>query len=230
MKRGLSSFALETNKKLSQGIDEKIIKLGNSNVIKTEMKIRRDPDNIYIFEDYPQFQPNLSPKEILQAGSFGGTYFRPIYSSITNKSYGAEVWEELPSDWLQGLDINTLVASSVYNKKVNKYKVKCGSSLEDWEKSGWINAQDPYGWFQWYCRFFQGRRSEDDERQIGRWVKCAGFNGRWRNYLIGKVYKSGAKYDDVHISPVVRQVLLHWAYALTEKDYVKSAPRLVKKN
>jgi len=67
------------------------LKLGNSNVINTEVEIRCNHDNIYIFKDYPQILPNLSPKEILQDGSFGGTYFLPIYSTVTSKSYGAEV-------------------------------------------------------------------------------------------------------------------------------------------
>merc|ERR1719319_1726182 len=52
-----------------------------------------------------------------------------------------------------------------------------------WESSGWMRAQDPYGWFQWYCRFYQGRRSEDDERQVSRWEKCAGLRGRFGRHL-----------------------------------------------
>ena len=105
-----------------------------------------------VFEDHPEFSPNLTPKEVLQMGSFGGTYFRPIYSSVTKQKYGKEVWQELPSDWLKGLDIRTRVSSSLYDASRNKYKVKCGASLEEWENSGWMNKQDPYGWFQWYCR------------------------------------------------------------------------------
>ena len=105
-----------------------------------------------VFEDHPEFSPNLTPKEVLHMGSFGGTYFRPIYSSVTKQKYGKEVWQELPSDWLQGLDIRTRVSSSLYDASRNKHKVKCGASLEEWETSGWMNKQDPYGWFQWYCR------------------------------------------------------------------------------
>ena len=58
-----------------------------------------------VFTDHPEFCPNMTPKEVLQAGSFGGTYCRPIYSSVTKLKYGKEVWQELPSDWLEGLDI-----------------------------------------------------------------------------------------------------------------------------
>uniref|UniRef100_W5NBZ2 Zgc:113208 n=2 Tax=Lepisosteus oculatus TaxID=7918 RepID=W5NBZ2_LEPOC len=103
-----------------------------------------------VFKDFPTFGPNMTPKEVLQAGSFGGTYFRPIYSSITKQSY-KDVWKELPVDWLEGLDIPKQVASPTYRENVNTYKVKCGGSLEMWESSGWIVPQDPYGWFQWYC-------------------------------------------------------------------------------
>ena len=66
-----------------------------------------------------------------------------------------------------------------YDPTVNTYKVKCGGDLEMWESSGWIKEVDPYGWFMWYCRFYLGRRCEDDERQIGRWKNCTGPKGKW---------------------------------------------------
>ena len=65
-----------------------------------------------------------------------------------------------------------------YDPTVNTYKVKCGGDLEMWESSGWIKEVDPYGWFMWYCRFYLGRRCEDDERQIGRWKNCTGPKGK----------------------------------------------------
>ena len=61
--------------------------------------------------------------------------------------------------------------SDYYDVSVNKYGVKCGTSLRFWENKGWINEIDPYGWFQWYFRYWLGRRSEDNERQINRWRK-----------------------------------------------------------
>ena len=61
--------------------------------------------------------------------------------------------------------------SDYYDVSVNKYGVKCGTSLRFWENKGWINEIDPYGWFQWYFRYWSGRRSKDDERQINRWEK-----------------------------------------------------------
>ncbi|VDI53279.1 Hypothetical predicted protein [Mytilus galloprovincialis] len=171
-----------------------------------------------VFEDVPELRPNMTPKEVLQAGSFGGTYFRPIKSSATGKSYSGE-WKELPKDWLEGLNIPRQVASGPYHENVNTYKVKCGGSLEMWEESGWIHKQDPYGWFQWYCRFYQGRRTADDERQIGRWLRCAGTTGRWRNNLISKCVRSGCGYDNHGVSPVVRQTLQHWGYKLNQEDF-----------
>uniref|UniRef100_A0AAR2JKS0 Uncharacterized protein n=1 Tax=Pygocentrus nattereri TaxID=42514 RepID=A0AAR2JKS0_PYGNA len=168
---------------------------------------------------------NQGPKEVLQAGSFGGTYFRPIYSSITKQHY-KDLWKELPQDWLQGLNVPKQVSSATYNEEVNTYKVKCGGSLEMWESSGWIKPQDPYGWFQWYCRFYEGRRTEDDVRQISRWANCAGVKGRWRNNLITKVVRSGQRFDDRSVSPVVRQTLQHWGYRLTEEDYREGAKRV----
>ena len=167
------------------------------------------------FKDFPEFKPNLTPKQVLQLGSFGGTYFRDIHSTVTNKSYkGKEVIQEFPKNWFTGLDIDTMIVSQKYDKKINKYGVKCGSSLESWEGSGWIDKQDPYGWFQWYCRFYRGRRTDDDQRQIDRWLKLAGPKGRFKNRLLNMIEKKGAKKNDFTISPVIRQVLQHWAYVV----------------
>ena len=114
-------------------------------------KPKRNPKGELVFPDFPNFRPNLTPREVLQMGSFGGTYFRPITSSVTGQSY-KDVWKELPEDWLEGLDIKTQVASPTYTKSLNKYKETCGGDLEMWESSGWITSIDPYGWFMWYCR------------------------------------------------------------------------------
>ena len=112
---------------------------------------KRNPKGELVFPDFPNFRPNLTPREVLQMGSFGGTYFRPITSSVTGESY-KDVWKELPKDWLEGLDIKTQIASPTYAKSLNKYKETCGGDLEMWESSGWITSIDPYGWFMWYCR------------------------------------------------------------------------------
>ena len=181
-------------------------------------------NNEFSFPDFPTFRPNISPEEILRNGSFGGTYFRNIRSRVTEQDY-VDTWKELPTDWIANLDVSEYVSSDVYRKNVNKYKVKCGSSLDEWESSGWINKVDPYGWFQWYCRFFQGRRCEDDTRQIKRFNKCASSTGRWRLALCKKISDrivNGADLQDAltdfSISPGIRQTLQHWAYILTPED------------
>ena len=130
------------------------------------------------------FHPNRTPEEVLRAGSFGGTYFRSIVSAVTNQSYKAEevLRDTVPDKWIKDIPSNWLTSQS-YKPAINKYGVKCGGSLGMWESSGWIVDVDPYGWFQWYCRFYQGRRCSDDERQISRWLKSAGPKGRFVSIL-----------------------------------------------
>ena len=90
---------------------------------------------------------------------------------------------------------------------VNKYGIKCGTSLRFWENKGWINKIDPYGWFQWCFIYWLGRRSEDDERQINKWKRIA---SRFRGKLVQMIKDAGSKYDNYSISPKIRQILLHW--------------------
>lgn len=96
------------------------------------------------------FCPNRTPEEVLRAGSFGGTYFRPIASAVTNVRYNAQdvLKDTVDDSWIKGLDHKMLLTSSTYRPQVNKYGVKCGGSLGMWESSGWIADSDPYGWFQ----------------------------------------------------------------------------------
>lgn len=183
------------------------------------LEAARGDDGCFVFKDFPDFKPNLSPKQIFQMGSFGGTYFRDIKSAVTGQSYkGLEVIREFPADWFAGLTLEDHVTCPSYRKPMNKYKVSCGGSLGMWETSGWISEIDPYGWLQWYCRFFLGRRSSDDLRQVDRWAKGQGPKGRWRVQLMNKVLTARTTFDDAKISPVMRQVLLHWAYELTSAD------------
>ena len=95
---------------------------------------------------------------------------------------------------------------------VNKYSVKCGTSLRFLENKVWINIIDPYGLFQWYFRYWFGRRSKDDKRQINTWKKIM---SRFRGNLVKMIRSSGSKFDDSSISPMIRQMLLHWGYELT---------------
>lgn len=166
------------------------------------------------FSDHPEFVPNLTPKEIFFRGSFGGTYFRPIYSSITRKKY-KDQWKKFPRSWFPK-DIDTYVASTKCQTKINKYGRRSGSSLKTWEDNGWIEPIDPYGWIQWYLNFYNGRRSYDDDRQIDRFNRVAGQeSGRWRKNLRNKIVKKGKRYiNDYSISPVIRQLLQQWAFEL----------------
>ena len=92
--------------------------------------------------------PNKTPAEIINEGAFGGTYFRDIYSGINGKWY-RNSWKEF--DFLENID-HKLNSNSYYDANVNKYNIKCGTSLCLREQKGWISGIDPYGWFQCYCR------------------------------------------------------------------------------
>lgn len=177
------------------------------------MPPRRDKRGNLIFSDYPEFTPNLTPKEIFAQGAFGGTYWRPIYSTVTKKNY-KNPHREFPKSWWKGLSEEELT-SEVCDKEINKYKVKSGTSLRYWESKGWIHKQDPYGWVQWYCRFYQGRRTDDDERQIKRWI---GIQNRFKKRLINMINKKKARCNDMSISPTIRQLLLQWAVEVKRKN------------
>ena len=157
------------------------------------------------------FNPNKTPIEIIKEGAFGGTYFRDFFSNI-NKKWYKNSWKEFAH--LKNIDPE-FYASYHHDINVNKYGVKCITSLRFWENKGWINKIDPYGWFQWYFRYCLGRRSKDDKRQINRWKKIV---SRFRGKLVKMIRDAGSKFDDYSISPKIRQILLHWGYELTGID------------
>ena len=165
------------------------------------------------------FSPNKTPVEVTKEGAFGGTYFRDIYSGINEKWY-KNSWKEFVH--LKNIDAK-FYASDYYDVNVNKYGVKYGTSLRFWENKGWINEIDPYGWFQWYFRYWSGRRSKDDERKINRWKKIA---GTFRGKLVKMIKDAGSKLDDYSISPKIRPILLHWGYELTEKIFLHQLKNL----
>jgi len=166
------------------------------------------------FKDYPEFKPNLTPEEIFSLGSFGGTYWRPIQSIYYKKKLRNQHKE---FSFLAHINLKLLTQTKP-NKSMNKYGVLSGNSLETWHDKGWIKKQDPYGWVQWYCRFYNGRRTPDDKRQINRWLKFTGPKGRFKKRLINMILKKNTTFDDFSISPVIRQGLQQWAYQLTKKD------------
>ena len=132
---------------------------------------------------------NKTPVEVIVEGSFGGTYFKDIYSGINGK------WQRKSRkefDQLKNIG-QKFYCSDYYDVSVNKYGVKCGASLRFWENKGWINEIDPCGWFQCYFRYWLGRRSEDDERQINRWKRIV---SRFRGELVKMIKDAGSKYED----------------------------------
>ncbi|KAK7751782.1 hypothetical protein SLS62_006268 [Diatrype stigma] len=202
----------------------------------TEGPPTRDAEGTYHFASHPSFTPNKSPEAVIREGSFGGSYWRPLYSAKLGVTI-AEDWRELPASWTSssplspspGLSIARYLTSATYRPEVNKYGVACGQSIEAWEAAGWIaHAHDVRGWFQWYCRFWMGRRCADDDRQIGRWRRCVGEpGGRWRRALLKKYVQSGIRTvadeegdgdgGDVDVSPVVHQTCHHWAWEVRQE-------------
>ena len=201
-------------------------KYRNKKINKTRKRKMIKPKRVsgeIFFSDRPEFRPNLSPRQIFKLGSFGGTYWRPIkskfYDTILKNKH-----KKFPNSWWKGIPEEHLTKPfDKYDVKINKYGKKVGTTLEFWEGKNWIEKQDPYGWMQWYCEFYSGRRSKDDDRQIKRWCQLAGPNGRFRKWLITQILKKGTKKDwDSHsISPAIRQTLQHWGYKLKKKDFNK---------
>ena len=149
------------------------------------------------------FSPNKTAIEIIK---------EDIYSGIDEKWYKSS-WKE----FVQLKDIDAeFYASHYYDVNVNKYGVRCGTSLRFWENKGWINKIDLYGCFQCYFRYWLGRRSKDDKRQIDRWKKIV---SRFRGKLVKMMRETGGKFFNYLISPKIRQILLHWGYELTEKYF-----------
>ena len=154
------------------------------------------------------FEPMFTPKEMLEKGIFGGTYFAEL---IDHKDF--------PEEWFENID-ESFYKSDKYLTKVNFFKIKSGQSQEEWEAKGWMHKDDPRGWFEWYCKYFLGRRHEDDERQIKRWAAFCGPKGRWRNIIYAKIHVSGCGIENSQdVSRRIQQSLLHWSYMVNEKDY-----------
>ena len=174
--------------------------------MKTRKKSESTPKTIH-FKDHPEFTPNLTPRQIMLRGSFGGTYWRPIYSSVIHKKL-KNIHRKYPKEWWEGIPEDHLTRPwEDYDPSINQYKVKVGTTLEFWQEKQWIRALHPYGWFHWYCDFYQGKRGPDDERQIKRWQRLAGPKGRFSNNLRNRI-KAGKD------SLPMRQTLQHWAFAL----------------
>ena len=135
---------------------------------------------------YKLFKPQLTPKKMLELGVFGGAYF------------GLNI-KEYPKSWF----INAKISKN-FDVNPNRFKVKSGLSRKEWQEKGWIFKQDPLGWFQWYCRFSNGRRIPHiDEIQIKRWKNF--------NRHVAAI-KKNCELIDLNCRRKQRQAILQWAY------------------
>jgi hypothetical protein len=134
----------------------------------------------------PEFQPQLTPKEMLEMGVFDGIYLNDCVP-------------EFPSEWFD----NAKLSNNGPNEKLNFFGIHASQSLKIWQQRGWIHQDDPRGWFQWYCRYFMGRRHEDDTRQIKRWKAMKRHLTQVKNNCVQGDWGCRARQ---------RQALLHWAY------------------
>jgi hypothetical protein len=134
----------------------------------------------------PGFEPQLTPREMLALGVFGGKYM-------------TDCRDEFPASWFA----RAKLSPGRYDPTLNYFGVRASQSLREWRKKGWIYHEDPRGWFQWYCRYYMGRRCLDDDRQIKRWRQIARH--------VAQV-KAGCRKGDLSCRRRQRQALLHWAY------------------
>src|SRR3954463_1878979 len=135
---------------------------------------------------HPDFRPDLTPREMLSLGVFGGKYMTDCAA-------------EFPADWFAAARL----CPERHDPALNFFGVNASQPLSVWRAKGWIHPDDPRGWFQWYCRYYLGRRGPDDARQIGRW------NAMRRH--VAQVARACER-GDLHCRPRQRQALLHWAY------------------
>ncbi|MBV9333575.1 MAG: hypothetical protein JO146_06175 [Candidatus Eremiobacteraeota bacterium] len=132
------------------------------------------------------FAPELTPKEMLELGVFGGKYM-------------TDCRKEFPASWFA----RAKLCSQRHDASLNFFGVNASQPLSEWRRKGWIHDQDPRGWFQWYCRYYMGRRSDDDERQIRRWRAI-------KRHVAA--LQRNCPPRELTCRRRQRQALLHWAY------------------
>lgn len=133
-----------------------------------------------------EFTPDLTPQQMLELGVFGAHYFEGEH-------------DEFPKKWFVGARL-----SDTHDPSLNYFGVDASQPLVEWQRKGWIYEEDPRGWFQWYCRYYMGRRiPEEDARQIKRWKNMTRHVGQIKKYCTP---------GDESCRPRQRQALLHWAY------------------
>lgn len=133
------------------------------------------------------FKPELTPREMLELGVFGGSYLN-------------DCQDEFPTDWFE----NARLSDHGPDPKFNFFEVSASQPLKVWQDKGWIYKDDLRGWFQWYCRYYMGRRiPEEDSRQIKRWKQMTRH--------IAQI-KKNCYPGDLTCRRRQRQAILHWAY------------------
>ena len=132
------------------------------------------------------FSPELTPRELLALGVFGGKYM-------------TDCRDEFPQSWFARAKLSPARSDPA----LNYFGVRASQPLSVWRRKGWIHRDDPRGWFQWYCRYYLGRRHEDDDRQIRRWRQIVRHVAQ---------LKAGCAPGDLSCRRRQRQALLHWAY------------------
>jgi hypothetical protein len=135
---------------------------------------------------HPDFRPELTPQQLLELGVFGGKYM-------------TDCTAEFPAEWFA----EAKLCPQRHDPELNFFGVNASQPLSDWRAKGWIYHEDPRGWFQWYCRYFMGRRCADDQRQITRW--------RAVRRHVAQIQKN-CRRGDLQCRRKHRQALLHWAY------------------
>ena len=135
----------------------------------------------------PSFKPDLTPKQMLALGVFGGKYMTDCQS-------------EFPASWFR----RAKLSPGRPDPAMNFFGVKASQPLAVWRRKGWIRPEDPRGWFQWYCRYYRGRRMPGyDDLQIRRWKAI-------RRHIAQ--IKRHCRPGDLSCRRRQRQALLHWAY------------------
>lgn len=135
----------------------------------------------------PDFKPELTPKEMLKMGVFGGKYM-------------TDCVDEFPKEWFK----NAKLCPERHDPKLNYFGINASQPLSVWRAKGWIYHEDPRGWFQWYCRYYMGRRiPKEDQRQIKRWKAIKRHIAQIR---------LNCKRGDLNCRRKQRQAVLHWAY------------------
>jgi len=132
------------------------------------------------------FTPFYTPQQMLEMGVFEGRYLN-------------DCTDEFPRAWFE-----TAKISQIPDAELNYFGIKSRQPLSVWQQKGWIYGPDPRGWFQWFCRYYLGRRLADiDPIQISRWRGFARHAGQIR---------ANCYPGDVFCRPRQRQALLQWSH------------------